>query len=781
MPTQYPDLLAEALGVSKKTGNDTAKIVWTYTDEAPLLATYSLLPIIRTFSEAAGVPIEVRDISVAGRVKAYFSTVLGEDQQQPDDLAEMGAWCKTPLANIIKLPNVSASVPQLIECIEELKAHGYALPEYDPSNEELKAKYGKAIGSAVNPVLREGNSDRRAAASVKEYSMKHAGHPHRIPLMPWKAECKTHVAHMDDKDFFSSEKSFTNEKAESFKIQFVPADGSGVQVMKEGVKLLPGEVVDCTRMNKAALRAFFEKEMQDAKSKDILFSLHLKCTMMKVSDPIMFGHCVEVYYKDVWEKYGALFKELGITSRNGLGDVYSKMKGHAQEKEVLAAIEEVYKTRPRLAMVDSNKGITNLHVPSDVIIDASMPCVYRDGGGMWCPDSAKGARDSKLSDVKCCIPDRCYATFYKAGLDDCRVNGQFDAATMGSVPNVGLMAQKAEEYGSHDKTIEAPGAGKIQVVTADGSVAMEQVVEEGDIFRACQVKDAPIKDWVKLAVSRGKASGWPVVFWLDVNRAHDFEIIKKVKAYLPEFDTEGVDIKILAPVEAMKLSCSRARAGENTISATGNVLRDYLTDLFPILELGTSAKMLSIVPMLDGGGMYETGAGGSAPKHVEQFVDEGHLRWDSLGEFLALACSLEDLGDKTKNSGAKVLGQSLNTATGLWLENARAPERKAGTIDNRGSHYWLCQYWAKAVAEQDSDPVLKAKFGAMYKELCEKEETILSELIACQKQKMDIGGYWEVDPVKAAACMRPSTTLNGIITKYQTTADEHPAFSTPSA
>ncbi|MEM6829594.1 MAG: NADP-dependent isocitrate dehydrogenase [Bacteroidota bacterium] len=736
-----------------------SKIIYTHTDEAPALATKSFLPIIKAFTKAAGVEVETRDISLAGRVIANFSEFLNDDQKIGDALAELGEMAKTPEANIIKLPNISASIPQLTATIKELQAKGYALPDYpeDPQNEDeaaIKTKYDKIKGSAVNPVLREGNSDRRAPKAVKNYAKKH---PHSMGK--WTSESKSHVASMGEGDFYSSEKSTTIPQPTNVNIQFVDVSGNQ-KVLKEGIALQTEEVIDCSVLNVSKLKDFIRKEIEDAKDQGVLFSLHMKATMMKVSDPIIFGAVVSVYYEEVFEKYGELFESLGVDPNNGIGDVYTKIQSldEGKRKEIEEALAAVYQNRPALAMVNSDKGITNLHVPSDVIIDASMPAMIRTSGQMW---NAEG----NPQDAKAVIPDRSYSGVYQAVIDDCKANGAYDPSTMGSVPNVGLMAQKAEEYGSHDKTFQLDAAGKVQVVDASGEVLLEQEVGVGDIFRMCQVKDAPIQDWVKLAVSRARATGAATVFWLDKNRAHDAELIKKVEKYLPDHDTEGLDIRILSPVDATKLSVARIRKGEDTVSVTGNVLRDYLTDLFPILEVGTSAKMLSIVPLMNGGGLFETGAGGSAPKHVQQFVEEGHLRWDSLGEFLALAVSLEHLGEKFDNPKAKVLGEALDNATSKLLEENKSPSRKVNEIDNRGSHYYLAAYWAEALAAQSTDTDLKSTFESVASELTTNEETINSELIAAQGDAIDISGYFQPDETKASGAMRPSKTLNGIIDK----------------
>lgn len=729
-------------------------IIYTITDEAPALATYSLLPIIQTFTEPAGVSVITKDISLAGRLIANFADFLTPEQQQSDALTELGDLAKTPDANIIKLPNVSASIPQLHAAIKELQKHGYALPNYpeDPTNDAdkaIKARYAKILGSAVNPVLREGNSDRRVAAPVKAYARKN---PHSMGK--WSSDSKSHVAHMNDGDFYSSEKSYVADKAGAVKIEFVGADGS-VSVLKETTTLLAGEVIDASVMRATALRAFFAEQIEDAKSSGVLLSLHLKATMMKVSDPVMFGYAVTVYYKDVFDKHAAVFKDLGVDPANGLGDVYEKIKSlpGAQREQIEADIQAVYSTRPALAMVDSDKGITNLHVPSDVIVDASMPAAIRSSGQMW-------GTDGKLHDTKAMIPDRCYAGIYQETIAFCKKHGAFDVTTMGSVANVGLMAQKAEEYGSHDKTFKIAATGTVRVSDESGKLIFEHSVEQGDIWRMCQTKDLPIQDWVKLAVARARATSTPAVFWLDENRAHDLQLIKKVKQYLPTHNTDGLEILIQSPVEAIRFSLERIKDGKDTISVTGNVLRDYLTDLFPILELGTSAKMLSIVPLLAGGGLFETGAGGSAPKHVQQFIEEGHLRWDSLGEFLALAVSLEDLGTKTKNAKALVLAKTLNDATGKFLDNDKSPERKVGQLDNRGSHFYLAMYWAQALAAQSEDTQLQQHFAKLAEELAHNEVTILKELNESQGKPMDIGGYYQPDQAKASSAMRPSATLN---------------------
>ncbi|EGQ9167997.1 isocitrate dehydrogenase [Vibrio cholerae] len=732
-------------------------IIYTITDEAPALATYSLLPIIQSFTASSGINVETRDISLAGRILANFPEHLTEEQRISDALTELGELAKTPEANIIKLPNISASVPQLKAAIKELQDKGYALPNYpeEPSSyeeEAIKATYDKIKGSAVNPVLREGNSDRRAPASVKNYAKKN---PHSMGA--WSKDSKSHVASMSDKDFFGSEKSMTVSGATKVAIEFVGKEGA-VKVLKKPFALQDKEIIDTSVMSKNALIAFFEKEIADAKAQDVLFSLHMKATMMKVSDPVIFGHAVKVYYKAVFDKYGQLFDQLGVDVNNGLGDVYAKIQSlpEAQRAEIEAAIQAVYATQPALAMVDSDRGITNLHVPSDVIVDASMPAMIRTSGQMWGPDG-------KQKDTKATIPDRCYAGVYQTVIDFCKQHGAFDPTTMGSVPNVGLMAQKAEEYGSHDKTFILDAEGVVRVIDEAGKVLLEQSVEAGDIFRMCQVKDAPIQDWVKLAVTRARASNTPAVFWLDPARAHDAELIKKVNQYLPNHDTSGLEIKILSPVEATQYSLVRMKAGQDTISVTGNVLRDYLTDLFPILELGTSAKMLSIVPLMNGGGLFETGAGGSAPKHVQQVQKENHLRWDSLGEFLALAASLEHLSVVTGNRKAQVLADALDKATGKFLDMNKSPSRRVGEIDNRGSHFYLATYWAQALAEQTADADLAAEFAPIAKALEEKESQIVAELNGAQGKPGDLGGYYAPEFAKVAPLMRPSSTFNAII------------------
>jgi isocitrate dehydrogenase len=737
--------------------NQASKIIYTFTDEAPALATCSFLPIIKVFTDAAHVVVETSDISLAGRIIANFPENLMEEQRQPDALTQLGELAKTPEANIIKLPNISASLPQLTAAIQELQVQGYNIPDCpaEPQNEAeeaIKARYAKVLGSAVNPVLREGNSDRRVAAAVKQYAQKH---PHSVGA--WTADSRSHVAHMDGGDFYGSEQSVVTEKAGDVKIELVAEDGS-TTVLKAKTAILAGEVIDASVMNIKALRAFYEKEINAAKAEDILLSLHVKATMMKVSDPILFGHAVTTYYKDVFVKYADTFAELGINPNNGLGDLYAKIQSLPDDRRtaIETDLHATYETRPKLAMVNSDRGITNLHVPSDVIIDASMAAAIRTSGKMWGPDG-------KLADTKAMIPDRCYATIYQEIIRFCQEQGAFDVTTMGNVANVGLMAQKAEEYGSHDKTVEIPTEGTVRVVDSDGQTLMEHRVEKGDIWRMCQTKDLPIQDWVKLAVNRAKATGSPTIFWLDPNRAHDANLIEKVNQYLSGYDTTDLDIKIMSPVEAMRFTCEQIKAGNDVISVTGNVLRDYLTDLFPILELGTSAKMLSIVPLLAGGGLFETGAGGSAPKHVQQFVKEGHLRWDSLGEFLALAVALEDLASKTNNETALILAEALNKANGQYLDNSKSPSSKVNELDNRGSHFYLAMYWAQALAEQDKNAELKAKFMQLAQLLVANEATILDELKAAQGSSVDIGGYYHTDVEKTTKAMRPSATLNAAL------------------
>lgn len=737
--------------------SDTPKIIYTLTDEAPFLATQSLLPIVQAFAGAAGIAVETRDISLSGRILAQFPERLRADQRIGDDLAELGALATRPEANIIKLPNVSASMPQLQAAIKELQAAGYDLPDYpeepkDATEADIKARYDRTKGSAVNPVLREGNSDRRAPKSVKAYARKH---PHRMGK--WSAASKSHVAHMAGGDFYGSERSATIADAGKLKIELVGKDGK-TTVLKESVKVQAGEIVDASTMSRKALAAFVAAQIADAKAQGVLFSLHLKATMMKVSDPIMFGVVVSEFYKDALQKHAAVLDQAGFDANNGIGDLYSRLSTlpEATQAAIKADIAAVYASRPGLAMVNSDKGITNLHVPSDVIVDASMPAMIRDSGGMW--DAA-----GKLQDAKAVIPDRCYAGIYQVVINDCKANGAFDPATMGSVPNVGLMAQKAEEYGSHDKTFQVAADGVVRVTDDKGNVVFEHAVEAGDIWRMCQTKDAPIQDWVKLAVDRARLSATPAVFWLDRSRAHDTQVIAKVERYLKNFDTQGLDLRILAPVEAMQLSVQRIRAGQDTISVTGNVLRDYLTDLFPILELGTSAKMLSIVPLMAGGGLFETGAGGSAPKHVQQFTEENYLRWDSLGEFLALAASLEHVSERWLNSAAPVLAKTLDQANARILDEDRGPSRKVGGLDNRGSHFYLAQYWAQALAAQDEDAALKARFAPVAKALTENEAAIVAELVAVQGKPVDIGGYYRPDMAKVTAAMRPSATLNAAL------------------
>jgi len=734
----------------------TPEIIYTYTDEAPALATFSLLPIIKAFTKPANVAVTTRDISLSGRIIAAFPEKLEADQRQSDDLKELGELAKTPEANIIKLPNISASIPQLNAAIKELQSQGYAVPDYpvNPANDEekdIKDRYAKILGSAVNPVLREGNSDRRVAKAVKEYAKKN---PHSMGA--WEKSSKSHVAHMAAGDFYGSEQSYTAAEAGSVSIQLVTQSGEK-KVLKPEVALKAGEVIDSSCMSVSALRDYFEQQMTDAKNNDVMLSLHLKATMMKVSDPVMFGHAVSVYFKDVFEKYADTFEKLGVNPANGLGDVYAKIASLPEgEREAIEAdIQATYETRPRLAMVDSDKGITNLHVPNDVIVDASMPAAIRASGKMW-------GSDGKLHDTKAMIPDRCYAPIFEETIQFCKENGAFDVTTMGNVSNVGLMAQKAEEYGSHDKTFILEEAGEVQVLLGD-KVIMSHSVQVGDIWRMCQTKDEAIKDWVKLAVERARATGNPAVFWLDENRAHDANLIKKVNEYLGEHDTAGLEITINAPVEAIRYTLARVKAGEDTISVTGNVLRDYLTDLFPILELGTSAKMLSIVPLLAGGGLYETGAGGSAPKHAQQLAEEGHLRWDSLGEFLALAVSLEDLGRKSDNAKALVIATALDEATGKFLDHDRSPHRSVGEVDNRGSHFYLALYWAEALAAQNEDSELKVMFAKVADALEASRPKIVQELSQAQGSAVDIGGYYHGDPAKMEVAMRPSATLNGII------------------
>jgi len=734
-------------------------IIYTETDEAPALATYSLLPIIQAFAKASGVDVETRDISLSGRIIANFSDYLTDDQKQLDALAELGALTQDPMANIIKLPNISASVPQMNAVIKELQVKGYALPNYpeDASNDEeadVKSRYDRIKGSAVNPVLREGNSDRRAPISVKSYAQKN---PHSMGT--WSADSKSHVASMAVGDFFGSEKSTTLNSATTARIVHSDDEGNKL-VLKEGIALQHGEIIDASSMSKNALREFLAREIDASKEEGVLMSLHLKATMMKVSDPIIFGHAVTVFYADVFEKHATVFEQLGVDQNNGIGDVYSKIQSlpDAEQAIIEADLRACYANKPEIAMVDSDRGITNLHIPSDVIIDASMPAALRTSGQMWGPDG-------ELHDMKAIIPDRCYAGVYQEVIDFCKANGAFNPSTMGSVPNVGLMAQKAEEYGSHDKTFEVESAGSITVEDAEGNALLSHEVESGDIWRMCQVKDAPIQDWVKLAVSRARLSGIPAVFWLDEARAHDAELIKKINQYLPTHDTRGLELHIKAPGTATRFSLDRILEGKDTISVTGNVLRDYLTDLFPILELGTSAKMLSVVPLMNGGGLFETGAGGSAPKHVQQFEKENHLRWDSLGEFLALAASLEHLANVSGNQRARILADTLDKATGEFLDENKSPSRKVNELDNRGSHFYLATYWAKALAAQESDPELAAKFSELATGLTNNELKIVEELNFVQGVTMDVGGYYKPDPEKAAIAMRPSSTFNELLAK----------------
>ncbi|AXK79268.1 NADP-dependent isocitrate dehydrogenase [Pseudolabrys taiwanensis] len=733
------------------------EIMWTKVDEAPGLATFSLLPIVEAFVAAAGVKVTLKDISLTGRIIANFPEKLKPEQRINDELAELGKLAMKPEANIIKLPNISASIPQLKAAIKELQSKGYDVPNYPdsdatPADKEIRARYGKVLGSAVNPVLREGNSDRRAAGAVKAYARSH---PHKMGA--WSKDSKTRVAHMTGNDFYGSEVATTTAAATNARIELVEAGGK-TTVLKEKVPLQAGEVIDCSVMNAKALRAFYADAIEAAKKEGILFSLHLKTTMMKISDPILFGYCISVFFADVFKKHGATFAKLGVNPDTGVGEMMAKIETlpEAEKAAIKADIQAEYAKRPALAMVNSDKGITNLHVPSDVIIDASMPAMIRESGKMWGPDG-------KLHDCIAAIPDRCYSTLFQAVIDDCKANGAFDPKTMGSVPNVGLMAQAAEEYGSHDKTFRIPTDGTVNVVAEDGKVLMTQKVEAGDIFRMCQVKDAPIQDWVKLAVRRARLTNTPAVFWLDKNRAHDAQLIAKVEKYLKNEDTNGLDIRILAPVEATKFSLERIRKGLDTISVTGNVLRDYLTDLFPIMELGTSAKMLSIVPLLQGGGLFETGAGGSAPKHVEQFKQEGYLRWDSLGEFLALGASLEHLAQVSGNEDVKVLAETLDEANSEILEHNRSPARKVGELDNRGSHFYLALYWAKALARRDNSSGLAARFKPLAETLTAEEAKINAELLAAQGKPVDTGGYYLPDQKKTSAAMRPSATLNAAL------------------
>ncbi|KQM46364.1 isocitrate dehydrogenase [Pseudomonas sp. Leaf15] len=737
-----------------------SKIIYTFTDEAPALATYSLLPIVEAFTASADIAVETRDISLAARILASFPEQLG-NKAIADHLAELGDLAVTPEANIIKLPNISASTPQLQAAIKELQAQGYALPDYPETvttdaEKETRARYDKVKGSAVNPVLREGNSDRRAPLSVKNYARKH---PHKMGA--WAADSKSHIAHMSNGDFYGSEKAVQIEAADAVKIELIAKDGTAT-VLKEKTSVQAGEIIDTAVLSKKALRAFIAAEIEDAKQQGVLLSVHLKATMMKVSDPIMFGQIVAEFYKDALAKHATVLEQIGFNLNNGIGDLYARIKAlpAEQQAQIEADIQAVYAARPSLAMVNSDKGITNLHVPSDVIVDASMPAMIRDSGKMW-------GTDGQLHDTKAVIPDRCYATIYQAVIEDCKAHGAFDPTTMGSVPNVGLMAKKAEEYGSHDKTFQIKADGVVRVTDSKGTLLMEQAVEAGDIFRMCQTKDAPIQDWVKLAVNRARASNTPAIFWLDPQRAHDGVVVEKVQAYLKDHNTEGLDIRIMSPVDAMKFTLERTRKGLDTISVTGNVLRDYLTDLFPIMELGTSAKMLSIVPLMNGGGLFETGAGGSAPKHVQQLVEENFLRWDSLGEFLALAASLEHLGVTYNNPKALVLSKTLDQATGQFLDNNKSPSRKVGNIDNRGSHFYLALYWAQALAAQTEDTALQAQFGELAKTLADNEATIVAELNAVQGKPVDIGGYYAPNPELTSKAMRPSNTLNAAIAKLK--------------
>ncbi len=737
--------------------SNKSKIIYTITDEAPMLATHSFLPIVQAFSKPANIDLETRDISLAGRILANFPEFLKDDQKVGDALLELGALATSPDANIIKLPNISASVPQLKEAIAELQSQGFAIPNFPEdakSDEEktIKAKYAKVLGSAVNPVLREGNSDRRAPKAVKNYAK---AHPHSMGA--WSSDSKTHVAHMNEGDFYGTEKSVCAKEAGSFTIEFTDANGN-VKVLKNTSPLKAGEIIDSSVMNMNKLRAFIATQIDDAKASGVLFSVHLKATMMKISDPILFSAFVEVYFKDVFAKYADLFAALGVDTKNGLGDVYAKIAGHAKQTEIEAALNAAMENGPALAMVNSEKGITNLHVPSDVIIDASMPAMIRNSGQMW-------NKAGKAQDTKAIVPDRCYAGIYQATIDFCKANGALDPKTMGSVSNVGLMAQKAEEYGSHDKTFQMSANGTVKVKDASGNVIMEQAVENGDIFRMCQVKDAPIQDWVKLAVNRAKATGVPTIFWLDENRAHDRQVIEKVNLYLKNYDTAGLDIRIMNPIDATNFSLERIVKGLDTVSVSGNVLRDYLTDLFPILEVGTSAKMLSIVPLMSGGGLFETGAGGSAPKHIEQFIEEGYLRWDSLGEFLALGVSYEHLGNTYNNPKALVLSETLDIATEKFLENDKSPARRLGSIDNRGSHFYLALYWANALANQDKDAELKAIFAPIANELNANEAKINEELIAAQGKPQQLGGYYHPNFELTDKAMRPSATFNAILAK----------------
>jgi len=737
--------------------DNKAKIIYTLTDEAPALATYSLLPIVKLFTRAANVAVETRDISLSGRILAHFPDYLSESQRIGDALTELGQLAKMPEANIIKLPNISASIPQLTAAIKELQTHGYAVPDYpaDPQTDKeqtIKATYAKVLGSAVNPVLREGNSDRRAPTSVKNYAKKN---PHSMGA--WSSDSKTHVTHMSEGDFYGSEQSLTITEATQFSIEFV-AEGGSVRELKGAAPLQTGEIIDTAVMRQSALRAFLKQQITQAKQQGILFSLHMKATMMKVSDPIIFGTAVSVFFEEVFDKHATTFAELGVNPNNGLGDVYTKIKRLPvdQQEAIEKELADVMADKADIAMVNSDKGITNLHVPSDVIIDASMPAMIRSSGQMW-------NKNDQLQDTMAVIPDRCYASVYQETIQFCKTHGAFDPTTMGTVPNVGLMAQKAEEYGSHDKTFQLDAAGTVRVINADGEVLMSQVVAKGDIFRMCQVKDAPIRDWVKLAVTRARASNTPAIFWLDKNRAHDAQLIEKVNRYLTDHDTTGLDIQIMSPQEATRFTLTQVKAGKDVISVTGNVLRDYLTDLFPILELGTSAKMLSIVPLMNGGGLFETGAGGSAPKHVQQLLAENHLRWDSLGEFLALAASLEHLAVAFNNPKAQILADTLDEATGRFLDSNKSPSRKVGELDNRGSHFYLAHYWAEALAKQTKDRELQSRFSTLAKTLADNETKIVNELNSVQGSSVDIGGYYQSDTDKATEVMRPSPTFNVVL------------------
>ena len=737
---------------------EAAKIIYTKTDEAPALATHSLLPILQAFTKGSGFELETWDISLTGRIIANFPDKLTEEQKVPDYLTMCGDLCKEPGANLVKLPNISASIPQLKSAIQELQSKGYDIPDYpdDPASDEqrqIQARYSRVIGSAVNPVIREGNSDRRSATSVKEHGKRN---PHRM-MQDWPEVSKTRVGHMTNGDFYGTEQAVTVAEAGSAAIEFVTRDGR-VTELKSGIPLQPGEIIDCAVMNVRELREFYSEEIANAKEEGVLLSLHVKSTMMRVSDPIIFGHCVSVYYQDVLEKHAADLGELAVNPDNGIAELYTKIQSLPEDKraEIEADIQAVYSVRPELSMVNSNRGITNLHVPSDTIIDASMPVIVRDGGRTWGPDN-------ELHDTIALIPDRSYATIYQSIIEDCQENGAFDPSTIGSVANVGLMAQAAEEYGSHDKTFKAPGNGTIRVVDASGATLMEQQVEEDDIFRMCQTKDAPIQDWVRLGVNRARITGTPSIFWLDPDRAHDAELIMKVDHYLPMHDTAGLDIRTMSPIDAMRFSMARSRAGQDTIAVTGNVLRDYLTDLFPILELGTSAKMLSVVPLLEGGGLFETGAGGSAPRHVQQFLEEGHLRWDSLGEFCALVASFEHCGEVLKNDRAKLLAETLDQAIGEHLEYQRAPSRRVNELDTRGSHFYLALYWAQMLAKQTQDPELQARFTVPARQLAANQDKIVQELIDAQGQPVDIGGYYHPNDQMAANAMRPSATLNAIV------------------